>query len=133
MSELRKENISQEVFDLYDEYAHNKINRRQFVEKLSLYAIGGITISSLLSFIMPDYKTTALIKKDDSRIKNKYIHYDSPEGGGRIKGLLSWPAKEKNKLPGIVVVHENRGLILISKMLAEELQLKVLSPWHQTH
>jgi carboxymethylenebutenolidase len=110
MKKLKKENIDQEVFDLYDDYAHNKINRRQFMEKLSLYAIGGITVSSLLGFMMPDYKTTATIKLDDPRIKSKYIHYDSPKGGGKIKGLLSKPAKTNGKLPGIVVVHENRGL-----------------------
>ena len=58
MKKLRKEDISQEVFDLYDDYAHNKLERRQFIEKLSLYAIGGITIPSLLSFVMPDYVNT---------------------------------------------------------------------------
>lgn len=110
MNELTKEKISQEVFDLYDEYAHNKINRRQFVERLSLYAIGGVTVASLLGFIMPDYQTTATIKSDDPRIKTKYIQYNSPKGGGKIKGLLSEPANSENKLPGIVVVHENRGL-----------------------
>jgi carboxymethylenebutenolidase len=51
MKDLKKEDIKQEVFDLYDDYAHNKLNRRQFVEKLSIYAVGGITISSLLSFV----------------------------------------------------------------------------------
>ncbi|NJO90798.1 MAG: dienelactone hydrolase family protein [Chloroflexia bacterium] len=110
MSELKKENVKQEVFDLYDDYAHNKISRRQFVEKLSLYAVGGITVSSLLSFMMPDYKTTATIKGDDPRIKTEYIFYESPKGGGKIKALLARPANEKGELPGIVVVHENRGL-----------------------
>ena len=55
MKKLKKGDIKQEVFDLYDDYAHNKLNRRQFVEKLSLYAVGGITVSSLLSFISPNY------------------------------------------------------------------------------
>ena len=53
---LKKEDINQEVFNLYDEYAHNKIDRRQFAEKLSLYAIGGLTVTSLMSFMMPDYQ-----------------------------------------------------------------------------
>jgi len=110
MKPLKKEDISQEVFDLYDYYAHNKIDRRQFVEKLSLYAVGGITVSSLLSFITPDYINTLLVKPDDDRIDSKYINYESPKGGGSIKGLLSKPNKVKGKLPGIVVVHENRGL-----------------------
>ncbi len=110
MKKLRKEDISQEVFDLYDDYAHNKIDRRQFVEKLSIYAVGGITVTSLLSFIMPDYETTALVKQDDKRLNSEFINYDSPKGGGSIRALLSRPKKGKKKLPGIVVVHENRGL-----------------------
>ena len=55
MKPLRKEDINQEIFDLYDAYAHNKIQRRDFVQKLSLYAVGGVTVASLMSFLMPDY------------------------------------------------------------------------------
>ena len=110
MKAIKKEDIKQEVFDLYDDYAHNKIDRKQFIEKLSLYAIGGLTLPSLLSFIMPNYADTMLVKQDDPRLKSEYITYDSPKGGGNIRGLLSLPADAKGKLPGIVVVHENRGL-----------------------
>lgn len=110
MKKLKKEDINQEVFDLYDDYAHNKIERRQFIEKLSMYAIGGITLPSLLSFIMPNYVDSILVKQDDPRLRTEYITYNSPEGGGTIKGLLSKPVGSKEKLPGIVVVHENRGL-----------------------
>lgn len=110
MSSLKKEDIKQEVFDLYDDYAHNKLDRRQFIERLSLYAIGGITVSSLLSFVMPNYIDTLLVKQDDPRLESKYVNYDSPKGGGSIKGLLSKPSRIQKKLPGIVVVHENRGL-----------------------
>lgn len=110
MKKLRKEDISQEVFDLYDDYAHNKLERRQFIEKLSLYAIGGITVPSLLSFIMPDYLSNLQIAVDDPRLYSEYIHYPSPKGGGEIKGLLSYEKDTDTKLPGIVVVHENRGL-----------------------
>lgn len=110
MKKLRKEDISQEVFDLYDDYAHNKLERRQFIEKLSLYAIGGITVPSLLSFVMPDYVNTLLVKPDDPRLISDYVTYNSPQGGGEIRGLLSYQAEQSTKLPGIVVVHENRGL-----------------------
>ncbi len=110
MKEIRKEDVSQEVFDLYDDYAHNRIDRRQFMNKLSAYAIGGITVSSLLSFIMPKYQETLQIKPDDPRLESGYVTYQSPNGGGEIKGLLSRPADAEGKLPGIVVVHENRGL-----------------------
>lgn len=109
MKPLKKDDINQEVFDLYDDYAHNKIDRRNFIEKLSLYAIGGITVTSLLSFISPNYIDTLLVEPDDKRLNSKYITYESSKGGGTIKGLLSRPKKPK-KLPGIIVVHENRGL-----------------------
>jgi len=110
MKNLKKEDINQEVFDLYDDYAHNKIQRRQFLEKLSLYAIGGITVPSLLSFMMPNYMDSILIKPNDPRLKSEFISYDSPKGGGSIRGLFSKPLDAKTKLPGIIVVHENRGL-----------------------
>ena len=110
MKEIKKEQISQEVFDLYDDYAHNRIDRKQFINKLSVYAVGGLTLSSLMSFIMPNYKDTLQVKSDDPRLKSEYIKYKSPRGGGEIKGLLSIPADAEGKLPGIVVVHENRGL-----------------------
>ena len=110
MKKLTKEDINQAVFDLYDDYAHNKIGRRQFVEKLSLYAIGGITVASLLSFMTPNYIDSLLVKPDDARLDSKYITYPSPKGGGTIKGLLSMPDNTIGKLPGIIVVHENRGL-----------------------
>ena len=110
MEEIKKEDINQEVFDLYDDYAHNRIDRRDFVQKLSLYAVGTLTVSSLMSFLMPDYKGGVQIKANDPRLKSEYITYPSPKGGGTIKGLLSMPVDTKNVLGGIVVVHENRGL-----------------------
>ena len=110
MKTLRKEDIKQEVFDLYDAYAHNKIERRDFVQKLSAYAVGGITVASLMSFMMPNYEDTFLVEKTNPELDSEYITYNSPKGGGDIKGLLSKPKSAKGKLPGIVVVHENRGL-----------------------
>ncbi|WP_025741431.1 dienelactone hydrolase family protein [Aquimarina pacifica] len=110
MKILKKEDINQEVFDLYDQYAHNNIERRQFMEKLSLYAVGGITLPSLLGFMMPNYKDTMLINPEDPRLVSEYITYNSSKGGGSIRGLLSHPVETKDKLPGIIVVHENRGL-----------------------
>ena len=110
MSEIKKEDIKQEVFDLYDDYAHNRMDRRDFVQKLSLYAVGGITVTSLMSFLMPDYKGAIQIKADDARLKSDYVNYPSVKGGGTIKALLSMPVDTKKKLGGIIVVHENRGL-----------------------
>lgn len=110
MPTIKKEDIKQEVFDLYDDYAHNRVSRRDFVQKLSVYAVGGLTVASLMSFLMPDYKSGIQIAADDPRLDSKFINYPSPKGGGTIKGLLSMPAGNKKKLGGIIVVHENRGL-----------------------
>ncbi|MGF1554838.1 dienelactone hydrolase family protein [Paucihalobacter sp.] len=110
MKPLKKEQISQEVFDLYHDYAHNKIDRRKFMEKLSVYAVGGITLGSLMSFMSPRYIDSLLVQPNDVRLKSDYITYNSPKGGGTIRGLLSKPANHSEKLPGVVVVHENRGL-----------------------
>ncbi len=110
MSSIKKEQISQNVFDLYDDYAHNRIDRRHFMEKLSAYAVGGITVASLMSFIMPNYHDNLQIQPNDPRLNSGFIEYNSPKGGGTIKGLLSRPAGNTQKLPGVVVVHENRGL-----------------------
>ena len=110
MKKLNKEQINQEIFDLYDDYAHNKLDRRQFIEKLSVYAVGGVTVASLMSFMLPDYLNSITVKQDDPRIDSDYVMYNSPSGGGEIRGLLSKPKGTTEKLPGIVVVHENRGL-----------------------
>lgn len=65
MGKIKKSEIKQEVYDLYDEYAHNKISRRQFTEKLSLYAVGGLTLSSLMGFIMPNYQDNIQVRSND--------------------------------------------------------------------
>jgi carboxymethylenebutenolidase len=110
MKEIRKEDIKQEVFDLYDDYAHNRIDRRQFMDRLSLYAVGGLTVPALLKVVMPDYRDKIQIKPNDPRLETTTITYPSPKGGGKINGQLSMPKDRPDKLPGIVVVHENRGL-----------------------
>lgn len=110
MKSLKKEDVKQEVFDLYDDYAHNRITRRDFMQKLSIYAVGGVTVTSLMSFLMPDYQDAIQIRADDPRITSSYIDYPSPKGGGAIKALLCMPKNNEKKLGGILVVHENRGL-----------------------
>jgi carboxymethylenebutenolidase len=109
-NDIKKEDIKQEVFDLYDDYAHNRVNRRDFIEKLSIYAVGGLTVTSLMSFLMPDYKAAIQVKADDSRLEAGYIYYNSEKGGGKIKALLAKRSESTKRLGGIVVVHENRGL-----------------------
>ena len=110
MIEIKKEDIKQEVFDLYDDYAHNRVDRRQFMQQLSVYAVGGLTVASLMSFLMPDYSGSIQVPQNDPGLNSEYIRYDSPKGGGTIKALLSKPSAADGKLGGIIVVHENRGL-----------------------
>jgi carboxymethylenebutenolidase len=110
MTQIRKEDIKQEIFDLYDDYAHDRIDRRNFMQNLSTYAVGGVTVASLMSFLMPDYQGAIQISAEDPRLESGYVNYQSPKGGGTIKSLLSKPKDAKGKLGGIVVVHENRGL-----------------------
>ena len=110
MKEIKKEDINQEVFDLYDQYAHNLLGRREFVDKLSTYAVGGLTLPMLLDYIMPNYRDKVQVAADDPRLKTETIIYNSPKGAGEMSGQLSRPADHEHPLPGIVVVHENRGL-----------------------
>ena len=107
MKELK---LNQEVFDLYDSYVHNGIGRREFVERLRVYAVGGLTIPMILDYLLPKYSEAQQVRAGDPRLNSEYIEYESPKGGGKIRGLLSRPVDNKEKLPGIVVVHENRGL-----------------------
>ncbi len=110
MNNISKERIQQAVFDLYDDYAHHRIDRRKFMQELSAYAVGGLTVGALMSFLHPDYEGNIQIKADDPRIVSTFITYSSPKGGGEIKALLSMPAQAEGTLGGVVVVHENRGL-----------------------
>jgi len=110
MSEINPKDINQEVYDLYDDYAHNRIDRREFIDKLSTYAVGGLTVSGLLSCVMPDYVEKIQVQSGDDRLKTETIIYHSKDGAGEIKAQLSRPVDSNKKLPGIIVVHENRGL-----------------------
>lgn len=107
---IKKEDIKQEVFDLYDNYAHNRLSRKDFVQKLSVYAVGGLTVPALMSFLMPDYADKVQVAADDPRIDSQYINYSSPDGGGTIRGLLCIPKELYGKVGAVVIVHENRGL-----------------------
>ena len=110
MKNIKKEDLKQEVYDLFDSYAHSKIDRRKFIDKLSIYAVGGLTVSSILAFLLPKYAQAQKVKMNDPRLKSEYIEYKSPNGAGKMRGLLTRPANGAKKLSGIIVVHENRGL-----------------------
>lgn len=102
--------FDQDLLNLYDEYVHGRIDRRGFMDQASRFAAGGITAAALLQMLSPNYSFAQQVAKDDPRIKADYAEYDSPQGAGKMRGLLVKPAKASGKVPGIIVVHENRGL-----------------------
>jgi carboxymethylenebutenolidase len=98
-----------DVLKLFDGYVHGAITRREFLDRAAKYAAGGVTAAGLLEMLAPNFAWAETIKKDDPRIKQSYQDYDSPQGSGKMRGYLALPAKA-GKAPGIVVIHENRGL-----------------------
>ena len=102
--------FDQDLLILFDAYVHGAIDRRGFLEKAKKYAVGGVTAAMLLDQLNPRFAEAQQVPKDDKRIKTETLEYDSPQGTGKMKGYFVTPANAKGKLPGILVVHENRGL-----------------------
>ncbi|TWU16139.1 dienelactone hydrolase family protein [Allorhodopirellula heiligendammensis] len=109
MNRKQASEFDQEVLDLYDDFAHGRLSRRDYVTRLAKFAVGGLTVETLLSNLSPNYAWAQQVDPSDSRIKTETIRYSSPQGAGEMKGLMAWPA-EGNKFPAVLVVHENRGL-----------------------
>ena len=99
-----------ELLILFDAYVHGAVDRRGFLDRARKFAVGGVTAAMLLDALNPKFAEAQQVKKDDPRIKADYLEYDSPQGYGKMKGYLVRPANAAGKLPGVVVVHENRGL-----------------------
>ena len=102
--------FDQELLYLYDYYVHGQIDRRTFLDRAGKFAVGGLTAAALLEMLSPQYAFAAQVPADDKRVTSDYVKYPSPEGSGEMRGLLAKPAGMTGKRPGIVVVHENRGL-----------------------
>lgn len=110
MKRLTAADFHQDLLNLYDDYAHGRLDRRGFLDRASRYAVGGLTAAGLLEMLSPNYALADQVAKDDPRIDAAYAEYDSPQGAGKMRGLLVKPAKAAEKLPAVLVVHENRGL-----------------------
>jgi carboxymethylenebutenolidase len=110
MDRKKASDFDQDLLNLYDKYAHNLISRRDFFDRAAKYAVGGMTASALIESLMPDYALASQVETNDPRIKADFIEYASPKGYGKIRGYLVKPSGIKGKAPGVVVVHENRGL-----------------------
>jgi len=110
MNRMKASDFPQEVLDIFDDYVHGGIGRREFLERAKKFAIGGVTAAAMLDALRPNYAWAQQVKKDDPRIHAEYLAYPSPKGSGTMRGYLVRPANATGKLPGIVVIHENRGL-----------------------
>jgi len=99
-----------EVLKWFDRYVHGDVDRRGFLAGVARYAVGGMTAAALLESLSPKFAQAQQVPKDDARLTTSYVEYASPEGSGRMRGYLARPARAAGKLPGILVVHENRGL-----------------------
>src|SRR6201981_2903685 len=104
------------AIELYNLFIHGEISRRAFMDGVQRFAVGGLAATTILETLMPNYALGQQVSKTDDRIKATYETVPSPEGNGSIKGYLARPvsadkrAETAAKLPGIIVVHENRGL-----------------------
>jgi len=110
MERKKASDYDQELLDLYDRYVHSSITRREFFDQAARFAVGGITVAALVEGLLPNYALANQVDSKDSRIKTEFIEYDSPKGHGKIRAYLTHPSGPARKRPGVVVVHENRGL-----------------------
>jgi carboxymethylenebutenolidase len=110
MERKKASDYPQELLNLFDRYVHGELDRRGFLEGAKKFAGGGITAAAIWESLRPNYAWAQQVAKDDSRLKTEYATVPSPAGNGSIRGYLALPAKAAGKLPGVLVVHENRGL-----------------------
>lgn len=110
MNRMTANDFDQELLDLYDYYAHGLITKRQFLDRATKYAIGGMTALAMLDILSPNYAMAEQVSFNDPDIDAEYITYGSPNGNGDVRAYLVRPANSGGPLPAVLVVHENRGL-----------------------
>jgi carboxymethylenebutenolidase len=99
-----------EVLSLFDKYVHGMIDRRAFLDGAARFAAGGMTAAAMLDALRPRYAWAQQVPSDDARVQASYVEYPSPRGSGTMRGLLARPASGEGPWPGVLVIHENRGL-----------------------
>jgi carboxymethylenebutenolidase len=109
MERKKASDFPQELLNLFDKYVHGDIDRRAFLDSAKQFAVGGLTTAAIFESLRPNYAWAQQVPKDDNRIKTEYATVPSPQGNENIKGYLVRPAAG-GKQPGVLVVHENRGL-----------------------
>jgi carboxymethylenebutenolidase len=107
---MTEDYIDSKVYDLYDEYCHTQMTRRDFLNRASALAVAGGSALAMAEALLPRYAKAQTISFTDERIKPQYVEYESPGGtSGKMRGYLVKPAGE-GPFPAVLVVHENRGL-----------------------
>jgi carboxymethylenebutenolidase len=112
----QRKKIPAEAVELYTRFIHGEISRRAFFKEVQRFAVAGLTATAIVDALMPNYALGQQVRKDDDRIKASYETLPSPDGNGYVRGYLVRPFSADSrdatpaKLPGIIVVHENRGL-----------------------
>ena len=108
---LTAQDFDQELLILFDAYVHGSLDRRGFLAQAQKFAKVGITATGLLAALSPNFAAGQQVPKDDARLKTERLSYPSPAGNGSVNGYLARPASAgTNKLPAVLVIHENRGL-----------------------
>ena len=110
MARKQSNDFDQGLLDLFDSYVHGGVSRREFLDRARGFAVGGVTAAALLESLRPNYAWAQQVAPDDARLRTERVAVDSPRGHGKVEGLLARPADAGEKLPGVVVIHENRGL-----------------------
>ncbi|MEO0767138.1 MAG: YghX family hydrolase [Pseudomonadota bacterium] len=98
------------ILKLFDGYVHGDMNKRDFLRGAGKYLAAGVTASAVLESLQPNYALAEQVSPDDPGIETMRVTYDSPDGHGAIQGLMAKPAGATDKLPAVLVIHENRGL-----------------------
>ena len=110
MERRKATDYPQEVLNLFDGYVHGRLSRRDFLDRAAKYAVGGFTAAAMLESLRPNFAWAQQVAKDDKRISVEHLDFASPQGSGKMRGYLAKPAQAAGKLPGVLVIHENRGL-----------------------
>jgi carboxymethylenebutenolidase len=109
MSVDKPDPVDRRVLVLYDEYAHGRLSRREFMTRVAVFT-GAASVAAVVGAVMPNYARAQTISFTDPRIRPQYVEYPSPQGSGRMRGYLVRPAEAQNPAPAVLVIHENRGL-----------------------
>lgn len=110
MERKKASDFPPEVLELFDGYVHGEMSRRTFLDSAKKFAVGGVSAAAMLESLAPNYAFAQQVARDDSRIKAGYTTYPSPQGSGTMRGYLAQPVDTGKRYPGVIVIHENRGL-----------------------